>query len=490
MEDMSNVSQRLDLRHSQNLVMTPQLQQAIKLLQLNNMELAEFVEGELAQNPLLEKATPDDEGPEAPAEKNESDEIQAEFDQNWTGNEAEANAQQDFDAGSSMAMVGAGGSRSFDSIDESFENRMSREKTLREHLLEQLHITFDDPRDRMIGALLIDRLDETGYLRHDPAEIAENLGCKPERLQSILARMKGFDPTGIFARDLRECLALQLAEQNKLDAPMEILLDHLNLLANHDHATLAQKCCVNATYLQDMVADIRALNPRPAADFEKLVVQTAIPDVLMKRLPKTMGGGWRVELNSETLPRVLVNQEYYTEVSGIAKAKQDKEYLSQQLQSASWLVKAMDQRAKTILKVAGEIVEMQDGFFLYGVEFLKPMTLKDIAEKIGMHESTVSRVTSNKYIGTPRGIFELKYFFSTALGEGAGAHSSESVRARIKAMVESESADDILSDDAIVDALTRDGIDIARRTVAKYREAMHIPSSVQRRRLKKNQRED
>jgi RNA polymerase sigma-54 factor len=341
----------------------------------------------------------------------------------------------------------------------------------------------------MIGAMLIDQLDETGYLRADPAEIAEKLGCKPERLQSILSRMKGFDPTGIFARDLRECLALQLTEQNKLDAPMEILLDHLSLLAIHDHATLAQKCCVNATYLQDMVADIRALNPRPAAEFDRLVVQTAIPDVLMKRLPKSVGGGWRVELNSETLPRVLVNQEYYTEVSGVAKAKKDKEYLSQQLQSASWLVKAMDQRAKTIIKVAGEIVEMQDGFFLYGIEYLKPMTLRDIAEKIGMHESTVSRVTSNKYIGTPRGIFELKYFFSTALGEGDGAHSSESVKAKIKTMIDGEGEDNVLSDDAIVDILTKDGIDIARRTVAKYREAMHIPSSVQRRRRRKNEQQ-
>lgn len=471
--------------------MTPQLQQAIKLLQLNNMELAEFIEGELAQNPLLEKAGQEPEDSAEPEKKTESDDMQADFDQTWTGNEAEAKQADapmpDFDPGAPT--TGPGGSRSFDTLDESFENRLSREKTLREHLLEQLHMAFDDARDRMVGALLIDMLDDGGYLRQDMQELSERLGCKPERIERILPRMKHFDPTGIFACDLKECLALQLEEQGKLDAPMRILLDHLSLLAAHDMASLARKCCVNETYLQDMVSDIRALNPKPASKFDHLVVQTAVPDVLMKRLPKSMGGGWRVELNGETLPRVLVNQQYYTEVAGVARAKQDKEYLSQQLQSANWLVKALDQRAKTILKVAGEIVEAQDGFFLYGIEFLKPMKLKDIAEKIGMHESTVSRVTSNKYIGTPRGIFELKYFFTTALGgDGGGdAHSSEAVKARIKTLIDAEDPKEILSDDTVVEMLQKEGIEIARRTVAKYREAMHIPSSVQRRRQKKAQ---
>ena len=483
---MSNVSQRLDLRQSQNLVMTPQLQQAIKLLQLNNMELAAFIEGEIAQNPLLEKAGQGDESAEAPAAEKETDDMQTDFDENWTGNEDTSKAADspmpDFDPGATA--MGAGGSRSFDSIDESFENRMSREKTLREHLAEQLHMTFDDPRDRMLGAVLIDMIDEGGYLRHDTKEISERLACAPERIERLLSRMKQFDPTGIFARDLKECLSVQLEEQRKLDKPMRSLLEHLEMLAAHDHAALAKECGVNETYLQDMIGDIRALNPKPASKFDHLVVQTAVPDVLMKRLPKSMGGGWRVELNSETLPRVLVNQQYYTEVAGHAKAKQDKEYLSQQLQSANWLVKALDQRAKTILKVAGEIVEAQDGFFLYGIEFLKPMKLKDIAEKIAMHESTVSRVTSNKYIGTPRGIFELKYFFTTALGDGDDAHSSESVKARIKALIDAEDPKKILSDDTIVEMLQKEGIEIARRTVAKYREALHIPSSVQRRKQK------
>lgn len=481
---MTTISQKLDLRQGQNLVMTPQLQQAIKLLQLNNVELAEYIEEELAQNPLLEKGENEDSEPVQAEEKPERDEFQEEFDQNWTGNEKESGLQ-DFDAGSSMATVGAGGSRSFDGDENSFENNIVRQQTLSEHLLEQLHMTFEDPRDQMAGALLIDLLDETGYLRQGEQELRERLNLPPERLQNLLGRMKQFTPTGVFARDLQECLALQLEEQGRLDEPMKKLLAKLDRLAAHDFKNLATWCGVNDTYLRDMVAEIRALNPRPAADFEHLVVQTVVPDVLMKRLPKNLGGGWRVELNADTLPKVLINQTYYTEVASKAKERKDKDYLNQQMNSANWLVKAMDQRAKTIIKVAGEIVEQQEAFFLYGIEFLKPLTLKDIAEKIDMHESTVSRVTSNKFIGTPRGVFELKYFFSTALAGASGvSHSAESVKSRIKIMIDGEPADDPLSDDKIAEILAKDGIEIARRTVAKYREMLGLPSSVQRKRMK------
>jgi len=279
-----------------------------------------------------------------------------------------------------------------------------------------------------------------------------------------------------------------LEEQNKLDEPMQKLLQNLNLLADHDHTKLAEICDVNTTYLQDMISDIKSLNPKPADNFEHIVAQTIVPDVLMKRLPKNVGGGWRVELNNDTLPKVLINQEYYKEVAKSAVQKKDKEYLSGQLSSANWLVRSLDQRAQTILKVASEIVEQQDGFFNFGIEFLKPLTLKDIAEEIDMHESTVSRVTNNKYIGTPRGLFELKYFFSTALVSEEGvSHSSESIKSRIQQVIDAESPDAVLSDDKIVAMLKEEGIDLARRTVAKYREALHIPSSVQRRKQKRNQ---
>ena len=467
------MSQRFDLKQSQSLVMTPQLQQAIKLLQLNNLEIAELVEEEIAQNPLLEKKEPD------PTENQNED---------YDGPLKPEKTNEDFDAGSAMAEIGAGGNTSFDRVDNAFENSMSKEGTLRDHLIEQLHVGIKEPRDQMIGALLIDRLDEAGYLRHETADLAEKIGCSVERIEKILGTLKQFDPTGIFASNLEECLALQLEEQGKLDQPTRILIDNLKMLADHNHPKLAETCGVNETYLQDMIADIRALNPKPAGTFDHLVVQTAIPDVLMKKLPKNLGGGWRVELNTATLPRVLVNNEYYKDVVKTATQKKDKEYLSDQLASANWLVKSLDQRAQTILKVAAELVEQQDAFFNYGIEFLKPLTLKDIAEVVDVHESTVSRVTNNKFIGTPRGLFELKYFFSTALVSQDGvSHSSESIKARVQTLIDEEDPKKILSDDKIVDILKTEGIDIARRTVAKYREALRIPSSVQRRKEKRNQ---
>lgn len=473
-------SQTLDLRQSQQLVMTPQLQQAINMLQMSNVELTELVEEELANNPLLEKdeRKPESGAEDAPASDGQ-DEVEAAFE--------ESNTNDDMDFSATTSEIGSGGNLKFEDAENAFENRTASEKTLREHLIDQLHIACDDNRDRMIGALLIDRLDETGYLRDSEEELVETLGCSAERLEKLLKTMKGFDPTGIFARDLAECMALQLEERGQLDKPMRTLIDNLNMLGDHDFAGLTEKCGVNDTYLKDMIEEIKSLNPKPAGEFDHLVVQTAIPDVLMKRLPKNLGGGWRVELNSETLPRVLVNNEYYTEVAKSATQKKDKEYLTTQLQNANWLVRAMDQRAQTILKTAAEIVEQQDAFFNYGIEFLKPLKLVDIAEEIDMHESTVSRVTTNKYIGTPRGIFELKYFFSTALVSDDGtAHSAESIKARIKTLIDEEDPKKVLSDDKIVALLKEEGIDLARRTVAKYREDMHIGSSVQRRKEKKH----
>jgi len=470
---MSEISQRIDLKQSQNLVMTPQLQQAIKLLQLNNIELNEMIEEEIEKNPLLEKV-----------EKEPSDSPEENIDDHTKDT---PRREDDFDAGSAMADMGAGGSTNFNTLDNAFENSISKTNTLREHLIEQLQVKFNDPRDQMIAFLVIDQLDEAGYLRTSVDELAKKLDCSLERVERLLNDMKQFDPTGIFAKDLQECLKLQLDEQNKLDEPTRRLLENLDLLAEHDHHRLAEICGVNKTYLQDIIGDIKSLNPKPASDFDHSVVQTAIPDVIMKKMPKTAGGGWRVELNIDTLPKVLINQEYYKIVSKSATQKKDKEYLSNQLSSANWLVRSLDQRAQTILKVASELVEQQDAFFNFGIEFLKPLTLKDIAEEIDMHESTVSRVTNNKYIGTPRGLFELKYFFSTALTSDNGiAHSAMSIKAKIQTLTDEEEITQILSDDKIVEILKNDGIDIARRTVAKYREALHIPSSVQRRKQKKN----
>jgi len=479
---MNDFSQKLNLLQGQTMVMTPQLQQAIKLLQLNNLELGEFVEQQLEENPFLER---DDKNPDnaasedPPPEKTETDDVEREFAESYQENSTDYSPSDNTFSG---MQTGSGGS--FNETDYSFENRLKDTTTLRDHLTTQLFIECSDQRDRLIGGLLIDQLDEAGYLRHDIKELAETLGCSEERITKLLEVMKRFDPTGIFSADLKECLSLQLAEKNQLDAHMKTLLDHLDLIANHDYKALEKICGANETYIRDMVEEIQSLNPRPASAFDHFVAQTVIPDILMRRLPKTLGGGWRVDLNNETLPRVLVNEEYFTLVNNQTKAKQDQSYLKEKLSAANWLIKAMDQRAHTVLKVSSAIIDHQEAFFNFGIEFLKPLTLKTIAEEIEMHESTVSRVTNNKYIETPRGVFELKFFFSSGLGGGGGDLSSEAIKAKIRTLIDAENPKKILSDDKIVENLKTEGIDIARRTVAKYREAMNIPSSVQRRKQK------
>ncbi len=518
------LSQRLDLRQSQSLVMTPQLQQAIKLLQLSNIELTEFVDREIEQNPLLEReggdggdtgdsgagngldangAGPDtgdglDRGadPDGPDpwsgdthELTGSDRLatgsqaplDTDYENVWTHASA---AENGADAAGALSSWGnRGGSTGFDDEGPDLEQTLSSLPSLREHLASQINVDLADPVDRMIGLTLIDALDDAGYLTADVAALAGQLGCPTARVEAGLAAAQRLDPPGIFARSLAECLALQLRERNRLDPAMQALLDHLDLLAQRNVAALIRLCGVDAEDISDMVAEIKTLDPKPALAFDHTPTHTIAPDVLMRAQPQ---GGWVIELNPETLPRVLINQRYYTTLSGALRSKSDRDYLSERLTAASWLVRSLHQRANTILKVATEIVRQQDAFFLHGVRYLKPLILRDIAEAIGMHESTVSRVTTNKFMSTPRGLFELKYFFTSAIpgADGRAAHSAEAVRFRIKALVDQERADAILSDDQIVEILRRDGIDIARRTVAKYREALRIPSSVQRRRDK------
>ncbi|MFH1157800.1 MAG: RNA polymerase factor sigma-54 [Pseudomonadota bacterium] len=502
--------QRLDLRQGQTLTMTPQLQQAIKLLQLSNLELAEFIEAELEKNPLLERdegLAPEQsgEGPEKSGDSTAENMNAAENEAPSAGEDGEKETQErELDTGDSIAEkaaaetdydysrstlsgVGAGGNLKFDDSRNGFENILAATATLRDHLSDQIHLDFPDNKDRAIATLMVDCLDESGYFRAPLQPLADRLGCDVERIEEILHRLQQLDPAGIFAQHLSECLALQLKDLDRLDPAMEKLLQNLDVLAARDMKKLRALCGVDEEDLKEMIGEIKALNPKPALNFEHFVPQTVIPDIFMKPLPKSKGGGWAVELNGDTLPRVLVNRTYTAEVSRSALAKKDREYLTERLSAASWLVRAMDQRAQTILKVAGEIILQQEAFFNYGVEYLKPLVLKDVANVIGMHESTVSRVTNNKYIGTPRGVFELKYFFTSGVSntDGSAGFSSEAVKSRLKTLLDAESPDAILSDDDLVDALGKDGIAIARRTVAKYREAMKIPSSVQRRRLKK-----
>jgi RNA polymerase sigma-54 factor len=480
------LSQRLELRASQSLVMTPQLQQAIKLLQLNNLELVAYVEQELEHNPLLERDERDRTDPAADAagsrRGDEDDHDDRSGEQDW---QAAPDAFSDdlgpeFSAGAGSA-GGASGDEELSGIDQ----RASQEIGLRQHLLDQVQLIFPEGPDRAIAQALVDCLDEAGYLAYPLEELAELLGAQPARIEAVLTRLHGCDPAGVFARNLAECLAIQLRERDRLDPAMRTLLDNLDLAGNRDWARLRRLCGVDSEDLSDMLGELRALDPRPAMAFEGPPVQPLVPDILMR---PGRAGGWHLELNPDTLPKVLVNQRYVREISGAASRARDKEarsYLSERLQSANWLVRALEQRANTILKVAGAVVEHQRAFFDHGVEHLRPLTLREIAERIEMHESTVSRVTANKYMATPRGTFELKYFFTATIqGADGGSHSAEAVRHRIKTLIDEETPDSVLSDDRIVAILRSEGIDIARRTVAKYRDALRIPSSTQRKREK------
>jgi RNA polymerase sigma-54 factor len=497
-------SQRLELRQGQSLVMTPQLQQAIKLLQLSNVELAEYCEQELEKNPLLERddaapagserEAPEPEAlPEAPAVPLEQELAREDFskcqDMDAPGDNLYDNAEDPqhetpaVPAAPLTDWTTVRSSQRFDGDEDLLESTVAESTNLKDHLLEQLSIAALDHDARLICVALIDAVDEAGYLRADLGELAERLGAEREAVEKTLAVLQGFDPVGVGARDLAECLVLQLKDRDRYDPAMAVMLQHLDLVARRDMTQLAQLCGVDTADIADMLKEIRALSPKPGLSFSSEPVQPVVPDVLVREGPD---GGWLVELNSETLPRLLINSRYYAKVSAHARDKDCKSYLTECLNNANWLVKSLDQRARTILKVASEIVRQQDGFLTYGVRHLRPLNLRTIADAIGMHESTVSRVTSNKYVATPRGLFELKYFFTAAIQslDGSESHSAEAVRDRIREMIERENAREILSDDRIVAMLTADGVNIARRTVAKYREAMRIPSSVERRRLK------
>ena len=486
---------RLEFRQSQSLVMTPQLRQAIKLLQFSNLEVAAFVEEELERNPLLERDDRADTLPEAvaPDQRRESLEGLDAADlirQEKLPDAVEADHTNSYDAGTLSDGAAAfsrdgGGGRGFDGEDRGPDDLREAPRSLREHLAEQLRLNFSDRVDRLIGAHLISLLDPAGRVTTCSTALGEALGIEPARIETVRARMQLFDPPGLFARDLRECLAAQLADRNRLDPAMQALLDNLDLLARRDLRRLRELCDVDAEDLSDMITEIRALNPKPGALFDGIGPTAIIPDVLMRRAPiRSEDSEWVLELNPETMPRVLVNAGFHARLITRAK-REDKVFLGEQLSSANWLVKSLQQRAQTILKVSAEIVRRQDGFFHHGVAHLRPLILRDVADAVEMHESTVSRVTANKYIATPRGTFELKYFFTTAIAGTAGeSHSAEAVRQRIRAMVGADTAMDVLSDDAIVAALRREGVDIARRTVAKYRDALRIPSSVQRKREK------
>jgi RNA polymerase sigma-54 factor len=459
--------------------MTQQLQAAIKLLALSNLELEAFVAEELAKNPLLEASggaegesvivrADTETGDEAP-DPSGSDELLAKgddsgLDMDWR------EAALDNDSASDVGTGGGGSDEAFD-----FDRLAAGETGLSEHLLEQLQGEGGE-----LAEAIVRELEETGYLTTPLEAIQAATGASRKDVEAALALVQSLDPPGVGARNLAECLALQAKAADRYDPAMARLIDNLDLLARGQMKDLRRICGVDDEDLSDMVRELRAYDPKPGCRFADREPETATPDLFVRRTAE----GWAVELNSATLPKVLVNRRYHLELKAGATDKASKAWLNESLASAHWLVKALDQRARTIVKVASEIVKRQDGFFREGVSAMRPLTLREVAEAIEMHESTVSRVTSNKYVACERGLFELKYFFSSGVGsdDGEGA-AAGAVKAAIGKLIAAE--DDILSDDTLVDLLKEQGFDLARRTVAKYREAMGIGSSIQRRRQRK-----
>ena len=486
-----SIGPRLDLRQSQSLVMTPQLQQAIRLLALSNLEIEGFIAEELEKNPLLDSAGGDETPGEAVEAAREGDSSE---DSLVGGGEAaldidvnDENLHQDsaadrggLDGGLGLDGIGGGGGEAGEGPD--FDSFEGGQVSLHEHLLAQAGERLSGG-DLIIAQAIIEQIEETGYFCVPLLDVANRLGALPADAERVLAIVQSFDPPGVAARSLSECLALQAKEADRYDPAMARLIDNLDYLAKGNLAALKRICGVDDEDLADMIRELRAYDPKPGCRFvQSERVEGVVPDVFVAR----RGHGWAIELNGATLPRLLVNRSYYAELATGAQDRQSKAWLSECLASANWLMKALDQRARTIVKVATEIVKQQDGFFRHGVSQLRPLTLRTVADAIGMHESTVSRVTSNKYLSCDRGLFELKYFFTSGIqsADGGDAVSAEAVKSQIKALILAERPSAILSDDQLVELLRGKGFDIARRTVAKYREAMGIGSSVQRRRQK------
>ncbi|MDJ0979459.1 MAG: RNA polymerase factor sigma-54 [Erythrobacter sp.] len=495
---------RLDLRQSQSLVMTPQLQQAIKLLAASNLEIETFIGEALDTNPLLEAGSTSSESHGDPGEPDDIPREEFTADQLMAQGTGEADAPLDLDAGAldldretgdgATLSRGAGlddwggglnAATGFEGEALDFDALHEADITLGEHLRSQIGAVVRDEREAFIAHHIIGLLDDAGYLPFDLSDIAQDLGVARDKAKRALAAVQALDPSGVGARDLAECLAIQAREADRYDPCMAQLINNLELVAQGEIARLKRLCKVDEEDLADMLAELRGYNPKPGLAFAPSQDTAIVPDILIKPNEK---GGWDIALNEETLPRLVVNREYFVELSSAEQDPEAQGWLKEKLADAHWLVRALDQRQKTILKTASEIVKQQEGFFRHGVSELKPLTLREVAEKIEMHESTVSRVTSNKYLWCERGSFELKYFFSSgvASSDGEGA-SSEAIKARIKALTDAEDPKKVLSDQKLADTLNEEGFDLARRTVAKYREAIGIGSSAQRRRAKKLQ---
>lgn len=472
------LAQTISQKQSQTLAMTPELQQSLKMLQLSSLDLTAFINAEMEKNPLLADGDSDYENVEVSSSADTSEMELGELGDNR--DLQNSNESMDFDYSSNWDDVGNGGNSKFESMDFDFDRTLEGEKNLIEDLTENFFLDVEDQQKRMLGVYMMDFLDESGYFIGNLEEIADNFGCDKDDVEEVLLSLQKLEPSGVFARDLAECLSIQLRDLDRLDPAMFSLVSNLELLGQGRLDLLADICETDHEELLEMAAELRALNPKPALGYKMKEMTPSAPDIYIR---KTDDGSFSVEVNNAALPKVLADKTYYTEISQNVQNKDEKKYISQQWQSANFLIRAIDQRANTMLKTASAIVKHQQDFFKFGIKYLKPLTLAQIAEEIEMHESTVSRVTSNKYMQTPRGAFDMKFFFTSGVSNSAGEIASTSVKETIKEIVDAEDKKKPMSDDAIAKELKKRSIKISRRTVMKYREAMGIESSYERKNM-------
>lgn len=476
------MKQGLQLRLSQQLAMTPQLQQAIRLLQLSTLELQQELQQALESNPLLEQIDTHEEIDTRETQDSETLDTADALEQKEMPEELPLDASWD-----TIYTAGTPSGTSGDYIDDELPVYQGETtQTLQDYLMWQVELTPFSDTDRAIATSIVDAVDDTGYLTVPLEDILESMGDEEidiDEVEAVLKRIQRFDPVGVAAKDLRDCLLIQLSQFDKTTPWLEearlIISDHLDLLANHDFRTLMRVTRLKEDVLKEAVNLIKSLDPRPGQSIQTGEPEYVIPDVLVRK----HNGHWTVELNSDSIPRLQINQ-HYASMCNNARNDGDSQFIRSNLQDAKWLIKSLESRNDTLLRVSRCIVEQQQAFFEQGEEYMKPMVLADIAQAVEMHESTISRVTTQKYLHSPRGIFELKYFFSSHVNtEGGGEASSTAIRALVKKLIAAENPAKPLSDSKLTSLLSEQGIMVARRTVAKYRESLSIPPSNQRKQL-------
>ena len=483
------LGQQIKMRQSQSLVMTPQLQQAIKLLQMTNLELCQYLENQQAENPFLEidtntQESRNDDYQTQDETSNLSDDMQSgksisedpSSNQDYENRyETELNERPKLDSPSPISK-----NTSTEDFDDYISNLASRPETLKEHVRKQISLELKESKDLLIASVLTDYLEPTGWLTTKIEEIANEINCHVDEVNGVLIKLQKLEPAGVFAKNLSECLKLQLEEKSLLSEEIKVLLDNLDLLAKGEIKQLIKITNFTQEEISQSIALIRSLNPKPGETFLYDETIQNSPDVIV-----TKGrNGWVVELNKSTLPAVVIDENYISKMTLKKQDSNSSSYVADTIASARWLKRSVEQRNSTTLTIASAIIAQQEDFLKNGLSHLKPMVLRDIASNVGMHESTVSRVTTGLTIETPRGCFAMKYFFSVSLNsaENGESYAATAVREAIKKLISEEPAKKPLSDEAIAIIMKKDGIDLARRTVAKYREIMKIPSSAQRRR--------